>query len=129
MSIVKAFNEHFDEFVSDVERAFPDDTDIATAHTALTALRKSNPKLILTTYRDWVATPYKSQIEVGDIGFFVNKDYGGDLKEFGCGESGGAILSKIDMLREPVSRMNSAEQDKVIAYLQNLTKLCGLYVS
>ena len=72
MSIVKAFNEHFDEFVSDVERAFPDDTDIATAHTALTALRKSNPKLILTTYRDWVATPYKSQIEVGDIGFFVN---------------------------------------------------------
>ena len=71
MSIVRAFNDHFEEFVSDVERVFPDDNDIATAHAALVALRKTNPKLILVTFREWVARPYKTEIEAGDISFFI----------------------------------------------------------
>ena len=128
MSILTAFNQHFEEFVEDIERVFPDDTDIATAHAALVALRKNNPRLILTTFRDWVAVPYRAQIEAGDIGFFIKKDYGNDLDEFGCGESGGVILEKIDTLRAPVSRMGPEDQGKVITYLQNLTKLCDLYV-
>ncbi len=128
MSILTAFNQHFEEFVEDIERVFPDDTDIATAHAALVALRKSNPRLILITFRDWVAGPYRAQIEAGDIGFFIKKDYGNDLDEFGCGESGGVILEKIDTLRAPVSKMGTEDQGKVITYLQNLTKLCDLYV-
>ena len=128
MSILSAFNQHFEEFVKDIERVFPNDTDIATAHTALIALRKSNPRLILITFRDWVAQPYKSQIEAGDIDFFIKKDYGNDLDDFGCGEAGGAILEKIDTLRNPVSKMGCEDQKKVITYLQNLSKLCALYV-
>lgn len=128
MSILTAFNQHFEEFVTDVERVFPDDTDIATAHTALVALRKSNPRLILLTFRDWVAKPYRDQIEAGDIDFFIKKDYGNDLNDFGCGESSSVILSKIDTLRTPVSKMGDSDQKKVITYLQNLTKLCDLYV-
>ena len=129
MSILTAFNQHFEEFVNDIERVFPDDSDIATAHTALVALRKSNPRLILITFRDWVVGPYRAQIEAGDIEFFIKKDYGGDLNDFGCGESGGLILSKIDTLRGPVSKMGADDQRKVITYIQNLTKLCDLYVS
>ena len=128
MSVLTAFNQHFEEFVEDIERVFPDDTDIATAHSALVALRKSNPRLILITFRDWVAGPYRAQIEEGDIGFFIEKDYGNDLDKFGCGESGGVILKKIDTLRAPVSKMGAEDQEKVITYLQNLTKLCDLYV-
>ena len=127
MSIIRAFNDHFEEFVSDVERVFPDDTDIATAHTALITLRKTNPKLILVTFRDWVARPYKDQIEAGDVSFFIQKDYGNDIEDFGY-EDSGIILSKIDTLREPISRMNKADQDKVVSYLQNLRKLSELYV-
>ena len=128
MSIVRAFNDHFEEFVSDVERVFPDDNDIATAHAALVALRKTNPKLILVTFREWVARPYKTEIEAGDISFFIKKDYGSDLQDFGCGESAGVILSKIDTLRDPVSRMGNEDQAKVVSYIQNLRKLSELYV-
>ena len=128
MSVLTAFNQHFEEFVEDIERVFPDDTDIATAHAALVALRKSNPRLILVTFRDWVAGPYRAEIEAGDIGFFIQKDYRNDLHEFGCGESGGMILEKIDTLRAPVSKMGAEDQGKVITYMQNLTKLCDLYV-
>ena len=37
MSIVRAFNDHFSEFVNDVKRVFPDNIDIATADTTLSA--------------------------------------------------------------------------------------------
>ena len=128
MSIVKAFNEHFEEFISDIERVFHEDTDIATAHNALITLKKNNPKLIMTTFRDWIARPYKKEIEKGDITFFLKKDYSKDFNDFGCGDTGGMILSKIDVLREPISKMKGDDLNKVITYMQNLTKLCELYV-
>ncbi len=126
MSIIKAFNEHFEEFVTDIKRVFPNDLDIATAHNALLMLKKNNPKLILITFRDCVAKPYKEQIEKSDISFFINKDYN---KDFNIeGETNSLIISKIDTLREPVSKMTKEEQNKVIEYIQNLTKLSELYV-
>ena len=127
MSIVRAFNDHFSEFVNDVKRVFPDNIDIATADTALTTLRKSNPKLILTTFRDHFSKPYGNEIDKGDITFFINKDYGQDLNKFGYGDSNG-IIAKIEVMREPISQMNKEDLDKVIKYLQNLKKLSELYV-
>tara|TARA_Y100000994_G_C15396562_1_gene319777 strand:+ start:111 stop:503 length:393 start_codon:yes stop_codon:yes gene_type:complete len=128
MSVIRAFNDHFEEFVTDVERVFPDDIEIATAHTAIKSLRKSNPKLILVTFRDTVVNPYRSQIDSGDISFFIQKDYNADLNEFGCSTSDSSgILSKIETLREPIGRMGKDDRQKVITYLQNLAKICDLY--
>ena len=45
--ILKGFNEHFTEFVEDIERVFPDDNDIATVKAAFVQMRKANPKLII----------------------------------------------------------------------------------
>ena len=124
MSIVRAFNDHFGEFVGDVVRAFPDDIDIATAEITLKSLRKTNPKLILTTFQEYVVNPYREKIDAGDITFFISKDYNSDLKDFGETTT---ILSKIESLREPIRRMKDTERTKVSEYLQNLAKLCDLY--
>jgi len=121
--ILSAFNDHFTEFVDDIKRVFPDDVDIATAATALAKLRKANPKIIIIAFKQFVSSPYKKEIESGEIDFFINKDYSQDID----GDSASLILSKIDLLRKPVSEMNDSEQKKVIKYLQNLTKLAYLY--
>lgn len=129
MSVVKAFNDHFAEFVADIMRVFPEDADIATSNTAFLALRRSNPKLVLIAFRDWVARPYASEIENGDIRFFIDKDYNADVRKHGGGGSDDWVLAKIDALRDPVGRMCPDDQNKVMKYLQNLSKLCDLYVS
>ena len=129
MSIVRAFNDHFETFITDVQRVFPEDINIATAKTGLKALRKHNPKIILTTFKEWVVTPYRTQIDAADLSFFISKDYGGDLEDFGYARGEyNDILSKIDTLRTPIGRMNTEERLKVVRYLQNLAKLCDLYV-
>ena len=121
--ILSAFNDHFTEFVDDIKRVFPNDVDIATAANALAKLRKANPKIIIMAFKQFVSSPYKKEIESGEIEFFINKDYSQDVG----GDSASLILSKIDLLRKPVSEMNESEQQKVIKYLQNLTKLADLY--
>ena len=122
--IMKVFNDHFVEFLDDIQRVFPDDADIATVKNSLIAMRKANPRLIMATFKKSVSGTYHDQIEKGDLEFFINKDYGNDLGEGGVSNS---VLEKIDLLREPVRNMDESDQKKAIKYIQNLTKLCDLY--
>ena len=46
-NILTAFNDHFIEFVSDIQNVFPEDADILTAKNALITIRKANPKMIV----------------------------------------------------------------------------------
>ena len=120
-SVLTAFNNHFSEFVKDIRRVFPDDEDIETAETAINKLRKANPRILIKSFKTYVTDPYASQIDSGDITFFINTDYSMDIGE------NKLILNKIDALRGPVSQMNKDDQEKVMKYIQNLKKLASMY--
>ena len=123
MNILSAFNDHFVEFVSDVQRVFPNDVDVLTAKNSLIAIRKANPKMIVKIWNIFIVGKYKTQIELCDIDFFVNKDYGNDFAQNGNSDK---IMESIDRLREPIKNMNYEDQTKVMKYIQNLTKLAAL---
>jgi hypothetical protein len=125
--ILSAFNDHFMQFVQDIQLVFPDNSDIATVSLALGKLRKANPRLLIVSFKEHVVSGYRMEIEKGDINFFINNDYQNDLNKIGVGSSN-QILEKIDCLRGPVRDMNKSEQDKVIKYMQNLLKLSDMYL-
>jgi hypothetical protein len=125
--LLSAFNDHFMQFVQDVQLVFPDNSDIATVSLALGKLRKANPRLLIMSFKEHVVSGYRTEIEKGDINFFINNDYQKDLNNIGVGTSN-QILEKIDCLRGPVREMNKSEQDKVMKYMQNLLKLSDLYL-
>lgn len=124
-TILQAFNNHFFEFVDDVQSVFPDDTDIMAAKTALVTMRKMNPRLIAKIWYESVVLKYDEQIQNGDISFFLNKDYSEDLTDMG--PSSNTIISKINILREPIKNMGQENQDKSMKYIKNLNKLAKLY--
>ncbi len=122
-NILTAFNDHFLEFVNDVQNVFPDDTDILTAKNAFLAARKANPKLIVKIWKVYVVEKYRKEIESGNIEFFINKDYTNDVSVSPYSDK---ITEAIDRLRDPVKKMNSDEQSKTMKYIENLTKLSDL---
>jgi hypothetical protein len=124
--ILGAFNDHFMAFVEDVQNVFPNNMDIATVITALSKIRKANPRLTIIAFKEHVSGVYRQEIQNGDIDFFINNDYKNDLNNIGV-SSPNMILEKIDCLREPVRLMSKEDQQKVIKYMQNLTKLSDLY--
>ena len=119
-NLVSVFNDHFAEFVNDIQSVFPDDPDILTAKNALLTIRKANPKLLVKIWFKFVYTPYKREIEAGDVNFFLTKDYSSDLAKNDNAEK---IMESIDRLRKPVKEMSQENQAKTMKYIQNLSKL------
>lgn len=119
-NLLTVFNDHFSEFVNDIQSVFPEDADILTAKNALITIRKANPKLLVKIWVKYVITPYKEQIDSGDINFFINKDYSNDLVKY---DGADKIMESIDRLRNPVKQMSPDNQAKTMKYIQNLSKL------
>jgi hypothetical protein len=123
--ILSKFNEHFVEFISDIQAVFPEDVDILSAKNSLLMIKKANPKMIIKIWKTHIVDKYMDQIEKGDISFFINKDYSGDLSKSYF--SSNKIIEGIDRLRNPIREMTPENQQKTMKYIQNLTKLSTLY--
>ena len=122
-NILTAFNDHFLEFLNDVQSVFPDDADVLSAKNALIMIRKANPKMIVKIWKTFIADKYRDQIEANDITFFLSKDYSSDVA---ASNNSDKIMESIDRLREPIKNMGPDNQAKVMKYIQNLTKLADL---
>ena len=120
--IMKAFLNQFTDFVEDIQGVFPDNADIDSAKTALFLIKKTNPRILMNAWATYIVEPYNDQIEKGDIGFFLDKDYTRDLEYMG-----NAVMQKVDTLRGPIRDMGVDNQNKSMKYIQNLTKLAKLH--
>jgi selenocysteine-specific translation elongation factor len=123
-NILTAFNDHFVEFISDVQSVFPENADVLTAKNSLIMIRKANPKMIIKIWKSNIVDKYRTQIENNDISFFMEKDYSTDLSK---AENSDKIMEGIDRLRQPIKDMAPENREKTMKYIQNLTKLSLLY--
>jgi hypothetical protein len=112
------------EFVNDIQSVFPEDHDILASKNAFLTIRKINPKLIIRVWSEYVVGKYRSEIESGNIEYFINKDYTQDVMD---SPNSKKIIMGIDRLRNPVKEMNEENKKKSMGYIQNLTKLCNMY--
>jgi hypothetical protein len=124
--ILSAFNNQFKEFMDDILRIFPNDKDLMTTKNMMSTLQKGNPRLLIQIWKNFIADPYVSEIEAGDIDFFINKDYKSDVSQLGDSEK---IVKAIDRLREPIKNMDNENQQACMKYIQNLSKLSGMYMA
>ena len=123
--IIVTFNKHFMDFIIDIERVFPNDTDIMSMRKSLNKTLMFSPKVFIRMFNDYFVALYSNEIEAGDLNFFIENDY---RTKHGYKETDDIwIMNKIDILREPVSTMTDEDKIKVINYLKNLKKLSDLY--
>ena len=123
-NILAAFNDHFEEFLNDIYRVFPEDNDILTAKNSLSLIRKANPKLLIKIWNTFIVGKYRSEIEAGNLTFFMEKDYSNDVSSI---NNSNQIMDAIDRLRAPVKLMSKENQEKTMKYIQNLSKLSAIY--
>ena len=126
--LLRAFCDHFQEFVDDILRVFPDDAELRTVANALAGIRKVNPRLLPSVFYEKFAVPYQDQIEQGDTAFFIDKNWSSDVVDSpDHALSKDVILGKIERMRDSVRRMRETDQEKSVQYLKNLLQLSKLY--
>lgn len=79
----QTFYIQLDAVVSNLVEMFPNDADFPTFKTFIGLLQKTNPSLVIQTFRENVGTPYEKQIDARDEKFLL--DYKG--VEYGSGVS------------------------------------------
>jgi hypothetical protein len=124
MSICKAFNTHFQEFIDDVLRILPNNKDIKTAKFYISTVVKINPTLLIQGWREYVTDQYESDIENCDFSFFLEKNYNNDLTEF---NDGNKVLNAINLIKHQSRLMSDKNKINITKYIKNLTKLSKLY--
>jgi len=125
-NLLSVYNDHFVEFVTDIQNVFPEDHDILVAKNSLLAIRKANPRMIVKIWKTFIVDKYQKEIEAGNLEFFMEKDYSQDVAN---ADNSGKIMESINRLRGPITQMSDENQQKTMKYIQNLTKLAALIES
>ena len=119
--VIDAFNKQFIEFIKDIERVFPDDVDIKVCRKIISKAIILLPKTLQKLFHDHFVSVYKTNIDEGNIDFFVTNDY---RKAHGYKETDESwVMDKIDCLRIPLSLMIPSDKAMAVKYMQNLTIL------
>ena len=124
-SILKVFNKHLLEFITDLISIFPEDSTLKTVKTYIEGIKKVNPKSILIGWKYYVTNKYKADIYKGNIDYFLKKDYLEDMGD--VPDDANYYLEMIEKLRKPLIQLSDKNKIKAKKYLLNLTKLSELY--
>jgi hypothetical protein len=125
-TLLRAFNSHMSDFLSDIITIYPENTDIVQARTTLDTVKKANPSLVVKAWFKHVYMPYKDVIDSGNISFFFEKDYSQDVQSLA---NAADIMKMIDKLRGPIKEMDTTNREHCTKYIQNLSKISALYNS
>ena len=125
-TILRTFNTHFVDFIDDIIKVIPENSDILAAKSFFEITKKANPTLIVIIWFSLIYSPYSTIIDSGDLEFFINKNYAEDLSTM---QNSKEILKAIDSLRDPIRNMSETNKTHCLKYIQNLCKLSAVYSS
>jgi len=120
--VLNTFLNQMEECFNDISKIYEVDKRFVAARLYFDGVKKTNPKLIIKTWKTRVTDKYYEQIEIGNIEFFITKDY---TDEDGYSQT---IDSVINELKECIKIMSDENKAIMLKYLQNLCKLSNLYI-
>jgi hypothetical protein len=121
--ILSTFLKQLDECIDDISSVYSEDTRFIKCKRYLEGIKKTNPGLIIKTWKKSITDKYEEKIEAGDIDYFLEKDYAADVSDYSS-----TIDSTIQDLRKIIRGMSEDNKKVSIKYIQNLCKLSKHYV-
>lgn len=121
-SLLKVFNNHLVEFLDDFQVVMPN-SDIKAAILFINTTKKINPSMFIKGWISYIYIPYKVKIQEGNFNFFLEKDYSHDIDS----DDSNKVLEIINTIRKELKKLDKNNKEKVIKYVQNLTKISEMY--
>jgi len=122
--IMSTFLKQMDECLEDISKTYSTDTRFSKCKLYFETIKRTNPKMVITTWKTMVTDKYDTQIQEGNIEYFLEKDYSEDAQDL----YSPTVDSTIQELRTTIKKMSPENKEVSLKYLQNLCKLSKLYV-
>ena len=120
--IIATFITQLDECLNDISTVYSTDGRFIRCKLYFDTLKKTNPRMIITTWKTMITDKYESHIDAGDISYFLEKDFTAELPIYTP-----TVDQAIQDLRKAIQLMSEENKKKSIQYIQNLCKLSKLY--
>ena len=122
--ILSTFIKQMDECIQDIEGIYAMDKRFIKVRLSFETVKKTNPKLILSSWKTMVTDKYEKQIEAGNLDYFLEKNYSEDINE----PYTVSTDNTINEMKNAMSNMSAENKAVSLKYVQNLCKLSKLYV-
>lgn len=125
-TLLKTFNTQFFSFLDDIRTIYPENKEIAKGKKSFEMIKMASPSIIIKIWYSHVYLHYKTEIDSGNVDFFIDKDYADDLSEVANATE---VIRIINIIKEPIRTMDEKNKEHTSKYLQVLSKLSELYNS
>jgi hypothetical protein len=123
-TILRAFNNHFFDFLDDIITIVPDNADIPASKNSFATIKRANPTAIIKAWYSYIHLQYCQVISEGKIEFFFEKDYWEDIGHL---PNSHTIMEIIGTIRTPIKEMSEINKLHSMKYIQNLSELSKAY--
>ena len=76
--------------------------------------------MFIKIWKKHITDKYKDSIKEGNIDYFIEKNYSDDLNKVNNSDR---VMKSINRLREPIRKMNQSQQEMVMLFIQDLSKI------
>ena len=115
---IDLFNTKFREFVADLVKVFPEDSELKLLQKGISLILVVNERLVLNIYRDRVLIAFGDKLMERNEEFFLENNYQDIQKDV---EDGARIIEKVKGFWKTLDPDN---KEVVWKYLQVLLMLC-----
>lgn len=125
LNVVKCFNDKMNEFVKDLLKLYPDDSDFQTLKTSINMLNVIDDRKLMKLFKKYVGN-YTDKLLNKDETFFLNHDYNDEISEL---EDDKVDLSNglINKIKNYWKELSSDNKEVVWKYFKVLILLCDKY--
>ena len=107
MASVSAWNDMMEQFLTELEKTFPEEKAVKKYKTSLDLLRKSNPRKCVEGYMAAVG-PYQEKVMQKDESFFLKN------------EDSNTLIKEMNLQKHWTSDLSTKTKDAIWQYLQTL---------
>lgn len=133
IAVTRAFNVQILNLLQDMVQVFPSDVDILTTQRLAKKVVDANPMMLIQVWRNMVSVPYGEQIRLGNVDFFLQKDYSSDIAAAAASaekppatQDMSEYTSMVERIRTSICHMGEENQRRAMKYIQTLTQLSDM---
>jgi hypothetical protein len=124
----KTFNSQIMDFAEDMRKVFPEESDLIIFQDSMATAKKAKPDMLIEIWNSHIIPKYGTDIIEGNVQALIDRDYTDHVENAGiCDEHVEKIKKKMGVFKNYIVKMDNENRQKVLGYLQNLTKLCDAY--
>lgn len=124
VTLMRAFNKCFYDFMDDIMTVFEDKSVFIQAKKNGEIILSANPSILIRSWYTHLYSKYAIVIDAGDTDFFLEKDYTEDVSQLDNSEH---IMKIVNTFRTPLKQLSEENKKMAMEHIQIMSRISAKF--